>query len=61
MKRKSETGTEESTPWSHSTSFFSLTPRRMLDDLGNRVDSTSSKLQRAQRKMNDFIRRNEGE
>jgi hypothetical protein len=34
---------------------------RMLDDLGNRVDHTDSKLRRVQRTMNDFIRRNEGE
>ncbi|KAK1926404.1 t-SNARE [Papiliotrema laurentii] len=31
----------------------------MLDDLGNRVDHTDSKLRRVQRTMNDFIRRNE--
>lgn len=33
----------------------------MLDDLGNRVDNTGNRLQRVQRQMNDFIRRNEGE
>jgi syntaxin 6 len=33
----------------------------MLDDLGDRVDNTGSKLRQAQRKMNDFIRRNEGQ
>ncbi|WVW78755.1 hypothetical protein I302_100716 [Kwoniella bestiolae CBS 10118] len=31
----------------------------MLDDLGNRVDTTDSKLRKVQRTMNDFIRRNE--
>ncbi|WWC59176.1 uncharacterized protein I303_101725 [Kwoniella dejecticola CBS 10117] len=31
----------------------------MLDDLGNRVDSTDSKLRKVSRTMQDFIRRNE--
>ncbi|ORX34389.1 syntaxin 6, N-terminal-domain-containing protein [Kockovaella imperatae] len=31
----------------------------MLDDLGSRVDTTTSRLKRVQRQMNDFIRRNE--
>lgn len=33
---------------------------RMLDDLSTRVDSTDNKLRKASRKLNDFIRRNEG-
>ncbi|KAK6904021.1 hypothetical protein I203_107534 [Kwoniella mangroviensis CBS 8507] len=31
----------------------------MLDDLGNRVDSTDTKLRKVQKSMSDFIRRNE--
>ncbi|WWD00289.1 hypothetical protein V866_007199 [Kwoniella sp. B9012] len=31
----------------------------MLDDLGNRVDSTDTKLRKVQKTMSDFIRRNE--
>ncbi|ORY26857.1 t-SNARE [Naematelia encephala] len=31
----------------------------MLDDLGNRVDNTDSRLRKVTRKMEDFIRRNE--
>lgn len=34
---------------------------RMLDDLGDRVDATDNRLKRASRKMQDFIRRNEGQ
>jgi hypothetical protein len=34
---------------------------RMLDDLGNRVDHTDSRLRKVTRTMNDFIRKNEGE
>ena len=33
----------------------------MLDDLGNRVDNTDSKLRRTSKKLNDFIRKNESE
>ncbi|OCF41172.1 hypothetical protein I317_05002 [Kwoniella heveanensis CBS 569] len=33
----------------------------MLDDLGNRVDHTDSKLRKVSKTMQDFIRRNEGE
>lgn len=33
----------------------------MLDDLGNRVDNTDSKLRQTTRKLNDFIRKNESE
>ena len=40
--------------------WFIITDLRMLDDLGDRVDNTGSRLQRVQRQMNDFIRRNEG-
>lgn len=32
----------------------------MLDDLGNRVDHTDSRLKKVSRTMQDFIRRNEG-
>ncbi|OCF37582.1 hypothetical protein I316_00708 [Kwoniella heveanensis BCC8398] len=32
----------------------------MLDDLGNRVDHTDSKLRKVSKTMQDFIRRNEG-
>jgi syntaxin 6 len=34
---------------------------RMLDDLGNRVDETDNRMKRATKKMQDFIRRNEGD
>jgi hypothetical protein len=34
---------------------------RMLDDLDTRVDHTDSKLRRATRQLNNFIRKNESE
>lgn len=33
----------------------------MLDDLGNRVDHTDTRLRKVTRTLNDFIRKNEGE
>jgi hypothetical protein len=34
---------------------------RMLDDLNMRVDNTGSRLKRATKQLNDFIRKNESE
>jgi len=34
---------------------------RMLDDLDTRVDNTGSRLNRATKQLNDFIRKNESE
>lgn len=46
---------------SSRASMARLTIRRMLDDLGNRVDHTDGRLKKVTRTLNDFIRKNEGE
>lgn len=46
--------------YDHAAELIPLSARRMLEDLTGRVDDTDSRLRKVQRKMNDFIRRNEG-